>query len=167
MFPLEWVEECVIPLLQCFHWYYPEGGKLWPELAERADGFNDIGINMVWLPPAYKGASGGYSVGYDSYDLFDLGEFDQKGSIPTKYGDKVQLLAAIDALKRNDIAVLLDVVVNHKMGADEKEAIRVQRVNATTVRKLMKKSLSAKAGRVTPSPPCRAIPTVYLGFQMF
>ena len=112
-------------LLQCFHWYYPEGGKLWPELAERADGFNDIGINMVWLPPAYKGASGGYSVGYDSYDLFD-----QKGSIPTKYGDKAQLLAAIDALKRNDIAVLLDVVVNHKMGADEKEAIRVQRVNA-------------------------------------
>lgn len=106
-------------LLQCFHWYYPEGGKLWPELAERADGFNDIGINMVWLPPAYKGASGGYSVGYDSYDLFDLGEFDQKGSIPTKYGDKAQLLAAIDALKRNDIAVLLDVVVNHKMGADE------------------------------------------------
>ena len=140
-------------LLQCFHWYYPEGGKLWPELAERADGYNDIGINMVWLPPAYKGASGGYSVGYDSYDLFDLGEFDQKGSIPTKYGDKAQLLAAIDALKRNDIAVLLDVVVNHKMGADEKEAIRVQRVNAaTTVRKLMKKSLSAKAGRVTPSP---------------
>ncbi|HBC9344243.1 TPA: alpha-amylase, partial [Escherichia coli] len=117
-------------LLQCFHWYYPEGGKLWPELAERADGYNDIGINMVWLPPAYKGASGGYSVGYDSYDLFDLGEFDQKGSIPTKYGDKAQLLAAIDALKRNDIAVLLDVVVNHKMGADEKEAIRVQRVNA-------------------------------------
>lgn len=138
-------------LLQCFHWYYPEGGKLWPELAERADGFNDIGINMVWLPPAYKGASGGYSVGYDSYDLFDLGEFDQKGSIPTKYGDKAQLLAAIDALKRNDIAVLLDVVVNHKMGADEKEAIRVQRVNAT-VRKLTKKSLSVKAGRVTPSP---------------
>lgn len=139
-------------LLQCFHWYYPEGGKLWPELAERADGFNDIGINMVWLPPAYKGASGGYSVGYDSYDLFDLGEFDQKGSIPTKYGDKAQLLAAIDALKRNDIAVLLDVVVNHKMGADEKEAIRVQRVNADDRTQIDEKSLSVKAGRVTPSP---------------
>ena len=85
---------------------------------------------MIWLPPACKGASGGYSVGYDTYDLFDLGEFDQKGSIATKYGDKAQLLEAIDALKSNDIAVLLDVVVNHKMGADEKEAIRVQRVNA-------------------------------------
>ena len=116
-------------LLQYFHWYYPEGGQLWPELAARAGGLNDIGINMVWLPPAYKGASGGYSVGYDSYDLFDLGEFDQKGTVATKYGDKNQLLAAIDALKHNDIAVLLDVVVNHKMGADEKEHIRVQRVN--------------------------------------
>lgn len=140
-------------LLQCFHWYYPEGGKLWPELAERADGLNDIGINIVWLPPAYKGASGGYSVGYDSYDLFDLGEFDQKGSIPTKYGDKTQLLAAIDALKRNDIAVLLDVVVNHKMGADEKKLFAFSVLMLTTVRKLTKKSLSVKAGRVTPSLP--------------
>ncbi|MBA4712629.1 MULTISPECIES: alpha-amylase [Citrobacter] len=117
-------------LLQYFHWYYPDGGQLWSELAAHAGGLNDIGINMVWLPPAYKGASGGYSVGYDSYDLFDLGEFDQKGTIATKYGDKNQLLAAIDALKHNDIAVLLDVVVNHKMGADEKEHIQVQRVNA-------------------------------------
>ena len=85
-------------LLQCFHWYYPAGGELWREVEALAPSLNEIGINMVWLPPAYKGASGGYSVGYDSYDLFDLGEFDQKGSIPTKYGDKAQLLAAIDAL---------------------------------------------------------------------
>lgn len=116
-------------LLQCFHWYYPTGGELWPEVTALAPNLNEIGINMIWLPPAYKGASGGYSVGYDSYDLFDLGEFDQKGSIATKYGDKAQLLEAIAALKSNDIAVLLDVVVNHKMGADEKEPIRVQRVN--------------------------------------
>ena len=116
-------------LLQTFHWYYPGDGRLWDELRERADGFNDMGINMVWLPPAYKGASGGYSVGYDTYDLFDLGEFDQKGSVSTKYGDKNQLLAAIETLQQNGIAVLLDVVVNHKMGADEKEAIRVNRVN--------------------------------------
>ncbi len=101
-------------LLQCFHWYYPAGGELWREVTALAPNLNEIGINMIWLPPACKGASGGYSVGYDTYDLFDLGEFDQKGSIATKYGDKAQLLEAIDALKSNDIAVLLDVVVNHK-----------------------------------------------------
>ncbi|MFU0874339.1 alpha-amylase [Kluyvera sichuanensis] len=116
-------------LLQCFHWYYPDGGELWREVEELAPHLNEIGINMIWLPPAYKGASGGYSVGYDSYDLFDLGEFDQKGSVPTKYGDKAQLLSAISALKKHDIAVLMDVVLNHKMGADEKERIQVQRVN--------------------------------------
>lgn len=152
-------------LLQCFHWYYPEGGKLWPELAERADGFNDIGINMVWLPPAYKGASGGYSVGYDSYDLFDLGEFDQKGSIPTKYGDKAQLLAAIDALKRNDIAVLLDVVVNHKMGADEKEAIRVQRVNADDRTQIDEEIIECEGWTLHLPRPCRAILAVLSGIS--
>ena len=84
-------------LLQCFHWYYPAGGELWREVTALAPNLNEIGINMIWLPPACKGASGGYSVGYDTYDLFDLGEFDQKGSIATKYGDKAQLLEAIDA----------------------------------------------------------------------
>jgi alpha-amylase len=42
-------------------------------------------------PPTRGG--GGHSVGYDTYDLFDLGEFDQKGSVPTKYGTR-------DALER-------------------------------------------------------------------
>ena len=35
-------------LLQYFHWYYPDGSQLWPEVAERADDLNDIGINMAF-----------------------------------------------------------------------------------------------------------------------
>ncbi|WP_347253028.1 alpha-amylase [Leminorella grimontii] len=116
-------------LLQFFHWYYPEGGKLWPEVVERAEWLAQTGISMVWLPPPYKGGSGGYSVGYDAYDLFDLGEFDQRGSVATKYGDRAQLIDAVSALRAHGIGVLLDVVLNHKMGADEKEAVRVNRVN--------------------------------------
>ena len=83
-------------LLQFFHWYYPDGGRLWGEVAEKAGSLADMGITDVWLPPAYKGAAGGYSVGYDTYDLFDLGEFDQKGTVPTKYGDR-------DALEADDM----------------------------------------------------------------
>lgn len=116
-------------LFQFFHWYYPDGGQLWPEVAEKAAWLAQTGITAVWLPPAYKGDSGGYSVGYDTYDLFDLGEFEQKGSRATKYGDKEGLLAAIDALKSNGLGVILDVVLNHKMGADEKERVQVNRVN--------------------------------------
>lgn len=116
-------------ILQFFHWYYPDGGRLWPEAAERAGYLAETGITMVWLPPAYKGAAGGYSVGYDTYDLFDLGEFEQKGTRATKYGDKEALQAAIQQLKEQGIAVILDVVLNHRMGADDKEAVRVNRVN--------------------------------------
>lgn len=34
-----------------------------------------------WLPPAYKGIGGKDEVGYGVYDVYDLGEFDQKGTI--------------------------------------------------------------------------------------
>lgn len=116
-------------IFQFFHWYYPDGSKLWQEVSERAEHIHNIGINVVWLPPANKGASGGYSVGYDTYDLFDLGEFDQKETQATKYGDKDGLLNAINRLKEMDIKVLFDVVFNHKMGADEKEPVSVRKAN--------------------------------------
>lgn len=116
-------------LLQFFHWYYPDGGKLWNEVAGKAESLAQMGITDVWLPPAYKGSAGGYSVGYDTYDLFDLGEFDQKGTVATKYGDRAALETATSALKSNGVGVLIDVVLNHKMGADEKETVRVHRVD--------------------------------------
>ncbi|AKI00686.1 glycosidase [Hoeflea sp. IMCC20628] len=116
-------------LLQFFHWYSPDGGGLWNEVTEKAGDLAEMGITDVWLPPAYKGAAGGYSVGYDTYDLFDLGEFDQKGTVATKYGDRNALERATHALTDAGIGVIHDVVFNHKMGADEKERVRVRRVD--------------------------------------
>ncbi|NXZ85993.1 alpha-amylase [Serratia fonticola] len=116
-------------LLQFFHWYYPDGGKLWQEVAERAPALAELGVTDLWLPPAYKGAAGGYSVGYDSYDLFDLGEFDQKGTRATKYGDKEALTQAVNSLREQQIRVIYDVVFNHKIGADEKEQVHVYKVD--------------------------------------
>lgn len=116
-------------LLQFFHWYYPDGGRLCSEVGEKAASLAEMGITDVWLPPAYKGAAGGYSVGYDTYDLFDLGEFDQKGTVATKYGERPGLEQACAELKNNNIRVIHDVVFNHKMGADEKESVHVRRVN--------------------------------------
>jgi len=132
-------------LLQFFHWYYPDGGKLWPEVAEKAEWLASIGITMAWLPPASKGESGGYSVGYDTYDLFDLGEFDQKGSVATKYGDKAQLIAAVEKLRSHNVGVLLDVVLNHKMGADEKEQIKVNRVSEENREEIDEEVIDAEA----------------------
>ena len=116
-------------LFQAFHWYTKGEGSLWHDIEKRAEQLAALGISHVWLPPAYKGSSGAASVGYDTYDLFDLGEFDQKGSVATKYGDRATFEQACSALEARGIRVIHDVVFNHKMGADEKEAVRVRRVN--------------------------------------
>jgi len=108
-------------MMQYFHWYNAPDGNLWNELAENAQALSKAGITSVWLPPAYKGTAGGYDVGYGVYDIFDLGEFDQKGSIRTKYGTKDEYLQAIKATQSAGIRVYADVVLNHKLGADKEE----------------------------------------------
>ena len=112
-------------MLQFFEWYLPEGGLHWKRAAAQAAALREAGFNMIWLPPAYKGAAGASSVGYDVYDMYDLGEFDQKGTVKTKYGSKEEYLAAVRALRENGIAVLCDVVLNHRMGADGTEQVTV------------------------------------------
>ena len=82
-------------MMQYFHWYCPEDGSLWNQVAEKASDLAKAGITSLWLPPAYKGTGGGMDVGYGVYDLFDLGQFDQKGSVRTKYGTKDEYIRAI------------------------------------------------------------------------
>ncbi len=108
-------------MMQWFHWYLPPGSSHWSELKSRVPDLAKAGITALWLPPAYKGTSGGYDVGYGIYDLFDLGEFDQKGSVRTKYGSKDEYVEAVKTARDAGIAIYADVVFNHKMGADAEE----------------------------------------------
>ena len=73
-------------MMQYFHWYTPADGTLWDEASSRAAEIAQAGFTALWLPPAYKGTGGGSDVGYGVYDMYDLGEFDQKGTVRTKYG---------------------------------------------------------------------------------
>ena len=93
-------------MIQFFNWYTDGDSFLWKHTKDQATNLSDLGITAAWLPPAYKSTNAGFSVGYDPYDLFDLGEFDQKGGIPTKYGTKDQYLEAVKALKENKIQVI-------------------------------------------------------------
>jgi len=116
-------------MLQYFHWYLADDGNLWKQLKSEASRLKDLGFSTIWLPPAYKGASGGYSVGYDVYDLYDLGEFDQKGSVRTKYGTKQEYIDATDAIHHEGMRVMVDIVLNQKAGGNEKEKIMVVKVD--------------------------------------
>jgi len=116
-------------ILQFFHWYYPSDGSLWTRIKEEAPRLAAMGFTAIWFPPACKGTNGTYSIGYDIYDLYDLGEFDQKGSVRTKYGTRQQLLDAIAAIHDAGMQVYLDIVLNHLAGADEAELIKVRKVD--------------------------------------
>jgi alpha-amylase len=108
-------------MMQWFHWYIPGDGSHWNELKKAAPALAKAGITALWLPPAYKGIGGGNDVGYGVYDIFDLGEFNQKGSVRTKYGTKDEYLAAVKTAKEAGLQIYADVVFNHKMGADAEE----------------------------------------------
>ncbi|MFQ3613324.1 MAG: alpha-amylase [Cyanobacteriota bacterium] len=110
-------------LMQYFHWYFPADGSLWTQLKEQAQQLADRGFTALWIPPAYKGSHGGFDVGYGIYDLFDLGEFNQKNTIRTKYGTKDEFLAAVKAAREVGIQIYADVVFNHKDGGDETEKV--------------------------------------------
>ncbi|MFM7170316.1 MAG: alpha-amylase family glycosyl hydrolase [Cyanobium sp.] len=101
-------------MMQWFHWYSEADGQHWRRLKEEAPALAKAGITGLWLPPATKGGSP-WDVGYGIYDLFDLGEFDQKGSVATKYGTKADYLDAIAACNAVGIQVYADAVFNHKM----------------------------------------------------
>ena len=79
-------------MMQYFKYFLPSGCKLWNGIYNEAKKLSDIGITAIWLPPAYKGMGGSDDVGYSVYDLYDLGEFYQKGSKETKYGNKEEYI---------------------------------------------------------------------------
>ena len=97
---------CEEVILQYFNTEWSEIERRIPEVAE-------AGYTSLWLPPPFKGASGTYSVGFDTFDRFDLGDKDQMGTIPTKYGTKEELLSLMLIAHRFGLKVYFDNVMAH------------------------------------------------------
>ncbi|GGG17006.1 alpha-amylase [Paenibacillus abyssi] len=115
-------------MMQFFEWHVAADGSHWNRLKELAPRLKERGIDSVWIPPVTKGQSA-EDTGYGVYDLYDLGEFDQKGTVRTKYGTKQELHDAIATCREHGIAVYVDLVMNHKAAADEKELFQVVEVD--------------------------------------
>ena len=106
--------------------YYPidkptDGKSWWQEATTELPELAKIGIYAVWHPVPVKGGSGAVSMGYDPYDLYDLGSKRQKGTIPTNFGTKDDYLTYVAAAHANGLRVFADVVLNHTGGADMAE----------------------------------------------
>ena len=131
-------------MLQGFEWELPADGKHWRRLEERAFALQRQGFTALWMPPVYKGAGGVHDVGYGVYDLYDLGEFDQKGTVGTKYGTRTEFLGAVQALKAARVQPLADLVLNHRMSADECEDVTASRVDWADHRKVLEEGVPVR-----------------------
>ncbi len=113
-------------MLQSFYWDCPKlenrEFQWWPYIAGKIPVLKLTGFTALWLPPACKAPNiGGMSMGYDPYDYFDLGEYAQKGSVPTWFGSKADLVALIQKAHGVDMQVYADFVINHNNGGDMQE----------------------------------------------
>jgi alpha-amylase len=102
-------------VFQTFYWDVPAGGTWYNTIKDKAPGLKSAGFTHFWFPPPTKGASGGYSMGYDLYDNYDLGNYYQKGTVETRFGSLSELQAAAAACGN----VLLDLVANHMTGGEQ------------------------------------------------
>ena len=107
-------------MMQGFYWDVPAGGTWYDFVASKAAGLRHMrdghGIDRIWFPPPSKGESGRFSMGYDPYDYYDLGTYNQKGTTAGRFGTQAQLRGAIATFKAQGIAVLADIVANHRGG---------------------------------------------------
>jgi glycosidase len=87
----------------------------WSEIARRIPELAEAGYNALWLPPPFK-AGGALSVGFDTYDRFDLGSRYQNGTITTKYGTETELLNLMEVAHRFGFRVYFDNVMAHNGG---------------------------------------------------
>ena len=113
-------------MMQAFYWDCPKHEnkefQWWPHIKSKVESLSQVGFTALWLPPASKGANiGGMSMGYDPYDYYDLGEFDQKDSVKTWFGSKQELTDLIEEAHKNSLELYADIVINHNNGADSQE----------------------------------------------
>lgn len=103
-------------MMQAFYWDVPAGGNWYNTVRGKIDSWANAGMTAIWLPPVSKCMNGGFSMGYDPTDYFDLGEFNQCGSVETRFGSRTELQSLISKAKSRSMQVYADIVINHNSG---------------------------------------------------
>ena len=131
-------------VFQAFEWDIPADQQHWQRLRRVLPQLSSIGVSSLWLPPACKAGSPRGN-GYDVYDLYDLGEFEQKGSRSTKWGSKEDLQALASDARRLGLGLIFDAVLNHRCGGDGMERVKVVEIDQDDRRKVVSKPYDVDA----------------------
>jgi len=90
----------------------------WQTIEDRQVDLFYTGYGAMWLPPPSKADTGGFSVGYDVFDRFDLGT----PSSQTLYGTEAGLKTLTSVADRASVDVYTDLVPNHNGFGDSLDA---------------------------------------------
>lgn len=117
-------------LFQAFEWHSPSSppedhqiyspSSHYSRITRLLPSLSALGITSIWLPPGCK-ANNPQGNGYDCYDLWDLGEFKQKGRRSTKWGGREELSNLMAVARACGVEVIWDAVLNHKTAGDATE----------------------------------------------
>ena len=108
-------------ILQAFYWNCPQAEnqefEWWNFLQSKVASLSEVGFTALWLPPISKAAAQ-RSMGYDPFDYYDLGDFDQKGGVKTWFGNEAELKTLIATAHQHKIDIYVDMVMNHNNGGE-------------------------------------------------
>jgi len=116
-------------MMQAFYWDVPVdeaslNGTWWDNLSEKSPELKSSGISAIWTPGPCKGNWGIVDNGYGIYDHYDLGNYNQKGSVETRFGSRAELENMIQIMHQSPrIDVYSDVVLNHVYSSDDNEEV--------------------------------------------
>lgn len=120
-------------MIQAFYWDVPvdavaKNGTWWDNLKSKSTELKNAGITGIWIPSPCKGNWGITDNGYGIYDHYDLGSYNQKGSLETRFGSRAELNSMIITMHdvtggKPKINVYADIVLNHIYSSDENDEI--------------------------------------------
>lgn len=113
-------------MMQGFYWDVPvdkinKNGTWWTNLQNKSTTLKNAGIKGIWVPSPAKGNFGIEDMGYGIFDLYDLGNYNQKGTTETRFGSRTELEQMISQFHTDGIDVYADIVLNHLYTGDSED----------------------------------------------
>jgi len=104
-------------MMQGYHFNVPvdiphRDGTWWDNLASKSGDIKEAGFTGIWTPPPSKGINGIEDIGYSIFSHFDLGNYDLKGTVETRYGSRAELENMVASMHANHVEVYADMVLH-------------------------------------------------------
>jgi alpha-amylase len=110
-------------MMQAFYWDVPvdatgKNGFWYDTIRAKIPAMKAAGIRALWMPAPSKGNWGITDMGYGLFDHYDLGNYNQKGSVETRFGSRAELISLLNTAHSTTggapfMDIYADIILNH------------------------------------------------------